>query len=175
VNRGRMLPIALALMVGTWLGSAAADTGAATPVATAEQEFVGSWQLLTRSPGTPPSPALLTFFADGTLLGSGLPVQPEQPDIVFISTGHGAWNATGIGTANATLVLLVVDTHGNFLGTETDQLRLQLDPDGQTCQGEFRAIVSDPNGQVENTLNGTVQGTRIVVEPTAMPPGTPPA
>jgi hypothetical protein len=85
-----MLSIALALMVGAWLGVAAADTGAATPVATAEQEFVGSWQLLARSPGTPPSPALLTSFTDGILLGSGLPVQTEQPDPVFISTGHGA-------------------------------------------------------------------------------------
>jgi len=166
--------IALALALGVWLGAVPAASPA-TPAAPAGSGFVGAWQLLSRSPGQAPTPALFTFFADGTVLGSGLPVQPAGAGVVFISAGHGVWQPTGTGTASATLVLLVVDARGSFRGTETDQLQVRLGPDGRTCRGSFHATVADPNGRVENTLSGTIQGTRVVVGPSGTPPGTPTA
>jgi hypothetical protein len=163
-----LVALALALALGAWRGTPPAAP-AGTPAPAASAGFIGSWQLLSRTAGQPPAPALLTLGADGTLLGAGLPVQPAGPGVVFLSPGHGAWRPTGAGTAEATLVLLVADAQGTFRGTETDRIALRLGPDGRTWRGSFRATVTDPTGRVENGLDGTVEGTRIVAGPGGTP------
>lgn len=136
---------------------------AGTPATTSESGFVGSWQFVSRSPGQPAAPALITFVAGGTVIASGLPVQAAGPAAVVIGTGQGVWVPTGTETAAATVVILVVDASGNYRGTETDRLDLALGSDRRSFQGQFTATVADPAGRAENTLTGTMQGVRIAI------------
>jgi hypothetical protein len=176
----RRLPLfatlqAVAVTAAVGFGAAQLRTGAqsGSPSA-ASQGFTGAWRLTFETP-VGPSQSLLTVTSDGTVLFSGRPVSPAAGGnpITFASAGHGAWEETGQTTAAITWIGLVTDGAGNFLAVVTDSVEATLDANGNSWTGSYSATVADPDGNVLYVGNGTVQATRIAVEPLATPIGTP--
>lgn len=170
-----LLAVAAAALV---LGSAPLRTGAqtATPAA-ADRGFVSAWRLTTTTPFGA-SQSLITFMADGTVLFSDRPSFPAAGGfpVTFISAAHGVWQQTGPTTAAATWVEFVTDGQGTFLTTVTDSVEVTLGADGTSFSGPFSGTVADPSGNVLFVGGGTVQATRITVQPLATPAaGTPAA
>jgi hypothetical protein len=131
------------------------------------QRFVGSWRLIVSPDQGTPTPTLATVSADGTLVSSSLPVEAAlgSPDaVIFVSSTHGAWEATGPETAGCTFVGLAADGQGRQFGSATINSSVKLGPDGQTFARLYHAKVADPDGTVVATEDGTVQATRIAVE-----------
>lgn len=159
------------------LGSAQLRTGAqtGTPPATT-QGFVGAWRLTTATPfGS--SQSLITFMADGTVIFTDRPVSPADAGfpVTFISTGHGAWQEAGSDTAAATWIEFVSDGQGQFLATVTDSVEATLGADGNSWSGPYSATVADPSGNMIFVGGGTVEATRITVQPLATPAAGAPA
>ena len=159
-----------------FVGSTQLRTGAqpGAPSA-ASQGFVGTWRLTFETP-LGHSQSLLTIMADGTLLFSGRPTRPADGGVpvTFVSAGHGAWHPTGPTTAATTWVGFVSDGQGNFLATATDSVEATLSTDGDSWSGAYNATVADPDGNVLFVGGGTVQATRLTVQPLATPAaGTP--
>ena len=129
--------------------------------------FVGSWQVEVTPPQGPSCPSLATFAADGTLVASNQPVQPSPGapgEVVFASSAHGSWIATGPDTANFTFVVLLANGQGSLVGTVTTRATITLGTDGQTFSGEGVVTVVAPGGNTVATLHNTIQATRIVAE-----------
>jgi hypothetical protein len=133
--------------------------------------FVGSWKVTFLEAGGPPTLALTTFGADGTVVTAEHPVvtPPIAAEAIFTSSGHGAWAATGPDTAVVTFVGLGSFARGILFGTATARASLSLDPDRRTFSGEVRWTVADPEGNVLATYPGTFQATRVVAEAPEMP------
>ena len=167
--------LAVAVAAAFVLGSAQLRTGAqsASPAA-ADGGFVGAWHLVTETPFGA-SQSLVTFMADGTVLFSDRPVLPGDAGfpVSFISAGHGAWEQTRPTSAAATWVEFVSDEQGNFLVTVTDSVELTLGTDGNSWSGPFSSTSADPTGNVLFVGGGTVEATRITVQPLATPAATP--
>jgi hypothetical protein len=165
--------LAIALVAALGLGPGPFQTNAqdSTPMAVGHG-FVGSWRMTASSPGSAPTQSLGTYMADGTYLDSDLPVPAGAGgDAVTISTaGHGIWQPTGETTAQVTFVDLVSDLQGNFLTVETISVQATLGADGNTLSGTFSVSVADPSGKVVAEVTGTLQGTRITLEPIAATP-----
>ena len=141
----------------------------ATPTTTPMAEsmgFVGSWLVTFFEEGGPPTLALATVGADGTVVASEHPVvtPPIANNVVFTSAGHGAWASTGPETAVFTLVVLGSYGEGVFFGTATGHSAIKLGADGQTFSGDVVWTLADPAGQPLATFPGTFQATRIVAE-----------
>lgn len=153
-------------------------TGAQTGTPMAGHGFVGAWRLTVTEPGNPPLPALTTFAADGTLLDSDPPVSPGSggEPVTFRSSGHGVWQQSGPTAAALTFVQLVTDGQGHFVGTTTISAQVTLGADGNSLRGPFSVTAADPSGKVLFQGTGTVEATRITVQPMATPAaGTPAA
>jgi hypothetical protein len=167
-----LLAVAAAALVLAPVRTGAQD---GTPTA-AGQGFVGSWDLTTQTPFGA-SQTLVTFGADGTVLASDRPVYPGAAGfpVTFVSAGHGAWEQTGPSTAAATWVEFLADGQGTFLLVVTDSAELTLGADGDSWRGPFSSSSADPAGKVLFVGGGTVQATRITVQPLATPPATPAA
>ena len=168
------LAIALAAALVLGVGHVRANqTG--TPAAAAPG-FVGAWRLTAKTPfGV--SPSLVTLMADGTVLSTDRPSQPGGAGfpVTFISAAHGVWQQTGPTTAAATWVEFVTDGKGTFIAVVTDSVELTLAADGTTWSGKFSSTTTDPNGKVLFVGTGTVQATRITVQPLATPAASPAA
>jgi hypothetical protein len=159
------------------LGAAPFHTGAQPGTPTAgERGFVGAWHLTTETPFGA-SRSLITLMADGTVIFSDRPVLAGDagfPD-TFIGTGHGAWEQTGPDTAAATFVFFITDGEGTYLGDVTDSVEITLAADGASWSGPFSSMTTDPGGQLLFIGEGTVEATRIMVQPLATPLATPAA
>jgi hypothetical protein len=133
--------------------------------------FVGSWRGDVTFTEGPPSYSLGTIDADGTIVVSIPPVMPwpgAPGDVLFTSSGHGAWEPTGADSAIVTFVALVADGQGNVFGTATIRASVTLDPGGQTFSGANVVTITDVSGNTVATRQGTIQGTRVVAEAPAM-------
>ena len=160
----------LALLAG------ALATGRTTPVADAQSHTLeGSWAMTVTAvspPGLPPLNSLVTFMRGGEVIESRrgyLAVSPFGP--ILETAGHGAWLRAGHGEFAATFTFLVqaapnnpVFVSGEPLGTDQIHLRLELGPGG-TFSGTFVSQARDANGTVVFSASGTVEGTRLRVEP----------
>jgi len=149
----------------------------ATPMAES-QGFVGSWQVIVSFAEGPPGRSLGTIDADGTIVASIPPVMPwpgAPGDVLFLSSAHGAWEATGADSAIVTFVALVADGQGNLFGTATFRASATLDPEGETFSGSNTVTIADEAGNTVATRQGTIQGTRIVAEAPEMAAATPAA
>ncbi len=159
------------IAVGHLAGTTAQE---GTPVA--NQGFAGSWRVSVAPEQGPPLATLSTYGADGTVVSSALPAQQPPPGaptgLIFASAAHGAWQATGVDTANVTFVELRADEHGQPLGTLSVHATITLDADGQTFGGAFVTSIADPDGNELASFSGTVQARRIVAEPPPATPGT---
>jgi len=157
--------VLLGLVAGAHIGPATAQEGSPTA---GGLDLAGSWRVVISTTDGRTFLTLSTFGADGTVVSSGLPAQQAPPGtppgVVFVGTAHGAWEATGSDTANATFVHLRASGEGQPLGTITPRLAITVGADGQTFSGEFVTTLADPAGATLATFSGTVQGTRIVAE-----------
>src|SRR5688572_7230216 len=93
--------VPIGLLAAARIRPAAAERGA--PMAEG-QGFVGSWRMTVFEPEGPPTLGLATFGADRTVVTAEHPVvtPPIAPGVVYTSSGHGAWEATGPNTAVVT-------------------------------------------------------------------------
>ena len=149
------------------------DAHSGTPVAV-ERGFVGAWRVTFDTP-TGPSQSLLTVMGDGTLLFSGRPVSPAAGGfpVIYSSTAHGAWQATGPTGAAMTWIGLVTDGEGVLLAVVTDSVEATLDATGNAWSGSYSASVNDPDGNELYVGGATVKAERITVQPLATPAATP--
>jgi len=153
---------ALALVGAAAVGFSHRDTAAqdATPAVAAEG-IVGSWMVTAQ-------------LADGF---SFVNVTTVMPGGVLINTsddgpaGHGAWARTGDGAYAFTFVAPDFDDDGSLEGLVTVRAEATLGADGDTFAGPFATEVTDPTGTVLFAYAGTVEATRIAVEP--LPAATP--
>jgi hypothetical protein len=164
-------PLFVSALAGVSFGLVAAARS--TPVTTGEAVrtddgpgFVGSWRLSVFEAEGPPTLALASFGADGTLVAAEHPVvtPPVAPGAVFASAWHGAWTVTGPDTAVFTAVGLGSLGQGTLFAVLTVRAGIALEADRRTLTGEFAATVADPEGTTLAIYPGTLRGTRIVAE-----------
>lgn len=136
-----------------------------------QSQIVGSWRMTVFEADGPPTLALATCGADGTLVMAEHPVvtPPGAPGLIFTSSGHGAWAATGPDTAMLTFVVLGSDQQGNLFAVASFQVAITLNSGGQTFTGQFSVTLDDASGHTMTTFHGTVEGRRIVAEPPGVP------
>jgi len=145
----------------------------------AKHPIVGSWRLSLAGTGAMDQEDVLdTFTADGTVLASVKPVSPAPPGApfgqIFASLMHGNWMVVGPNQVALTLVRLQTDESGNYLGTVTVPAVAEVSSDGQGLSGSFTYDVADPSGNVVASGDGTLEGTRLAVQPMGTPAsGTP--
>jgi hypothetical protein len=166
---------AVAAAAAFGFGPAQLRPGAQTDTSSAEDRgFVGAWRLTFDTP-LGASRSLLTVMADSTILFSGRPVSPAvgANPVTFASAGHGVWERTAAAAATITWIGLVTDGQGNFLAVVTDSVEATLHADGNSWGGSYSATVADPDGNVLYVGSGTVQATRIAVQPLATTGSTP--
>lgn len=153
---------------GLVAATAAAPRRVAAQDDAAGSNLVGSWRVALSFADGRTIGGLATHGADGTVVGSGLPVQPSPPGaapgVVFSSLGHGSWEATGADTANITIVHLRANAEGQFLGTLTARQSVTVSADGESFSGELVSTLADPTGAEIATFAATLQATRIVAE-----------
>jgi hypothetical protein len=89
---------------------------------------------------------------------------PGAPGVIFTSSGHGAWQATGPGSAIFTYIGLGSDGQGKLFAVVTFRGAVRLDTGGRALSGEVVATIADPDGKTLATFPMTLQGTRIVAE-----------
>jgi hypothetical protein len=175
----RIVPVFAIVLFGLIASGRTGPTAAqdGTPVGVGKG-FVGSWQVIASFAEGPPSRSLGTIDADGTIVTSIPPVMPwpgAPGDVLFLSSAHGAWEATGSDSAIVTFVGLVADGQGNLFGTATIRASITLDPDGETFSGSNTVTIADAAGNTVATRQGTIQATRIVAEAPEMPAAATPA
>jgi hypothetical protein len=143
----------------------AAGAQAAIPM-TAAHGFVGSWRLDVFEDQGPPTLGLATLGADGTVVTAEHPVvtPPGAPGVIFTSSGHGAWQASGPDTAILTFASLGSDGTGNLFAAVTFRAAIALGPDGQTMSGEAEATIAGREGETLAIFPLKLQGRRIVPE-----------
>ena len=148
-------------------------------------DVIGSWLLeLTGTDAAadqPTTPALATFFADGSLIVSDLPVRPAsdldgspepspsaQPAgspaaLLYTTAGQGIWTSTGSVRAALTFVELVTDGTGSLVATVTVSATVKVDETGDAMTGPYSVTSVGPDGQPLPDSSGTLEGTRIKI------------
>ncbi len=173
---GRVVAVGTALGLTTRLSSAAAQDARSEM---AKHPIVGSWRVNLAGTGAMDQEISLgTYTADGTVLASVKPVSPAPAGApfgqTFASLMHGNWTVVGPNQVALTLVRLQTDESGNYLGTVTVPAVGEVSSDGQGLSGSFTYDVADPAGTVVASGTGTLEGTRLEVQPMGTPPaGTP--
>ena len=131
--------------------------------------IVGSWLLTVSVPDN--APPFDSFKALWSLTGDGILIASAQGDVTPVpfpttSTAYGAWVQTKGRQYAATFVAILYDvqTGGNLGSIKLDQ-SITLGDSGVEWNGPFKAKVLDPDGNVVATLNGTINASRITVEP----------
>jgi hypothetical protein len=174
----RKIAASITVLIATVLSFAGVNARLASTPEPEANGFVGTWQVTFIIDDRPVGLALTSFTSDGIIIGANLPATTRgawRPDeVVLQSSSHGAWVASGERTADITFVILLSDIEGNALGTRTIRGTLELDPSGNAWSGTYTATVADTAGEVLRVSRGSVEATRIVVEP-MVAPGTPAA
>ena len=121
-----------------------------------QKELLGSWHAEIATP-TQGGPGLLTFTADGSVIGDESPLPGE-------STAHGTWVSRGPGEVAYTMVALMGTEEGKNAGKLKVAGTLQFDADTASWRGPFKIEVFDAGGRVTLADRGTINLTRIAVE-----------
>jgi hypothetical protein len=162
------------------VGSAAALAGvvlagrnSAIAHADDDQALVGSLLVASTPPGAPSGPPrlLVSFTADGVALRTA-PLQLAAPpalgtDKMFISTTHGAWASNGNGTFGLTFAGFAFDITGKFLAMQHIRVAVQVNDSQDGFSGPFKTDFIGSDGQVLASVSGSVEGTKMQVEPLA--------
>jgi hypothetical protein len=114
------------------------------------QSLTGLWLSELRRPGPtglqPPIPTIITFFADGTSLGSPGDGTQTPTHAIWIRVGDRKFLGTGyFFNFNESRVLTTI--------TKV-RINFQLGVDGKTISGTTEAVILDPTGKVINTFPG---------------------
>ena len=146
-------------------------------------DVIGSWLVELTGTDAPAdqtaTPALATFFADGSFIASDLPVRPASnvdaspgaspsaapvaspAALLYTTAGQGIWTATGSVRAALTFVELVTDGTGSVVATVTVSATVRVDETGDAMAGPYAVTSVGPDGQALPDSSGTLQGTRI--------------
>ena len=127
--------------------------------------LVGTWILTI--PDEPPG--LITFHADGTVVGTMTPVHPpigpEPPHVtaVFHSGLHGVWAQESDRQYQMSLVVLEYDQNGELLFIVDVHSRITLATDGDSFTSRDTIEVRLPDGTLIFTEQDAmgVRGTRV--------------
>ena len=153
-----MLRSALFVFTGLVLSTGAGQTqGLLETIVTPEkavpvvhQTLSGMWLSELRRPGPngpqAPIPAIITFFADGTSLGSPADGTQTATHAIWIRVGDRKFLGTGC----------FFNFDANRVLTTITKLRInyQLGEDGKKLTGTTEAVILDPTGKVIITLPG---------------------
>ena len=151
-----------ALVVATMLATLIAFTGTRSNVSAGGANappLEGSWEITVNPDGGEPIVDLATFTSGGGIINS-------DPD-PNLSTGHGTWVRTG-GNEFAVTFVHFLSSGGVPLGRLKVRAIMQLDQQTDTFSGPFQTDVFI-GGDLVQTICGTVQATRISVEPPECP------
>jgi hypothetical protein len=165
---------AAALGLGHLERAAAQD---ATPTPWATHPLTGTWLAMTRG-GLSPS----IFVPDGSVVleWAVSSVDPAFPDldVVVTTPGIGTWEPLDERTAHFTVVAVLSDAKGTYLGTRTVEGHPVVSPDGQTFsdpEPETRVTLRDAANQILADRSGIVAGvtaTRMSPNSVIFPEGT---
>ena len=136
-------------------------TTADKAVPVVNQTLSGTWLSELRVAGPtglqPPSPGLVTFFSDGTMLGSG--------SNGTWSAAHGLWIRVGDRKFLATTYYFSFNESQVLTTITKVRINYQLSSDGKTLTGTMEVVVFKPDGEVIGTFPGTtVSLTRLSPE-----------
>jgi hypothetical protein len=123
--------------------------------------IAGAWFTNVTPTLQPAFVSLGTFNRDGGVTNTtsvALAFPTETP-------GHGQWVRTGRHEFAVTFVALIGDAAGNHAATAKVRATLTLAQSGDEFTGIFQVDLADPAGAPIVSDTGTVQGTRIKVEP----------
>jgi hypothetical protein len=171
-RRRRLLSVIVA-SAAALAGTALAGRSGTIARADEDQGLVGSWMVAGMPTGAPPVPPriLVSFTGDGVAIRTAPLQQPAPPalgsDKMFISTTHGAWVRMDDGRFGMTWIGFAFDDAGKFLATQRVRVAVQLNDTLDGFTGPFKTDFIGADGQVAASTSGTVQGTRIQVEPPA--------
>ncbi len=146
-----------ALVVATMLATLIAFTGTrsnASGKGASAPQLEGSWEITVTPDGGDPIVDLATFTSGGGIINS-------DPD-PNLSTGHGTWVRTGGHEFGVTFVHFL-SNQGTALGTVKVRAVIQLDGSTNTFSGPFQTDVFI-GGNLVQSICGTVEGKRIIVE-----------
>jgi hypothetical protein len=128
----------------------------------------GSWvETDTRVNGTFVS--LLTFTRD---LDPAAPIRGEateayvNPAVPLQTTGHGEWRK--LGNHQYAISLLFLVPNGIFVRARINQT-ITVDADFKHYTGDFQTEILDPSGNVLDSLTGTVDARRVLVDSPSVP------
>src|SRR5215212_11931667 len=150
----------------------------ATPTPLATHPLAGTWLAMT---GDGLSPSI--FAPDGSVVLEWAVsyVDPTFPDldVVFNTPGIGTWEPLDERRAHFTVVAILSDAKGTYLGTATLQGYPLVDPEGQTFtdnEPEGRITVRDAANAVvsdQGDFAAGVTATRMTPNSVVFPEGIP--
>ena len=100
---------------------------------------------------------LIQFTRDGGFqrIGAGTPLE---------SPGYGTWARAGDREFDVTYMALRFDAEHNFIGTRKTNIRLRLSEALDEFAGQARGSVFDVDGNLIDSPQNAIQGTRLRVE-----------
>ena len=126
---------------------------------------IGSWRIMLSSDESDSeNHALITLMADGSLVSSPPSVEqfPLSADgVIFVSSGHGAWTATGADRVELGFIAQATSSQGELLGFGSVHATGQEHADGTSFSGRYHFEIAGPDGIVFATEDGDVRGMRI--------------
>ncbi|MBL8075512.1 MAG: hypothetical protein JNL29_14185 [Nitrospira sp.] len=134
----------------------------------------GSWEGVARltTAELPPVATLLTFGVGGNFIESRRRYLPESPlGPVLATLGHGEWRRAKGGGFEAVIVLLYQGapdhptSPGMVLGREKVRYKFQFVNGSEQFRGTILVDVQDATGNVVFSGPGTIDATRIRLEP----------
>jgi hypothetical protein len=161
--RKMLIPIVVALALV--LGFAATMAQDASPVATDQHPFVGTWLFDANAEDPANAPDVVRVSADGGYIAAnaaGL-------------TTLGVWEATGERTAIVTVTSTGVDETGAPAGTFVLRTLAEVNASGDAFTASYTSEVVDPDGTGTGQAGPTTAtATRLTPEPMGTPvAGTP--
>jgi len=130
-----------------------------------KKAIVGSWLETVTFSGEgapPPLKSLVSFIADGVLVVAD---QGNVTTETVFSAGHGAWVHLGGRKFAWTVLELISDLNGNLVGTLKVRGQYTINQSGNSYSGHFQAEITDTDGNLLFSSEGTNEGHRIQVEP----------
>ncbi len=161
----RKVLIPIVAVLALVLGFAATTAQDASPVATNQHPFVGTWLFDANAEDPANAPDVVRISADGGYISvnaAGL-------------TALGVWEPTGERTAIVTVTSTGVDETGAPAGTFVLRASAEVDASGDAFTVSYTSEVVDPDGTGTGEAGPTVAAaTRLTPEPMGTPvAGTP--
>jgi hypothetical protein len=136
----------------------AQQTPMVSAAGSADNPVVGAWMTHAGSTtGGNVQANLLAFMGSGIVMHAA----SNFPQ----SAGIGAWYDVGDGTVVYSLIFRRMDKSGAYIGSTRLNARVTVAPDGNTYTSPYTTELTDADGNVTVTGQGTSMATRIVATP----------